>query len=391
MFGSITNIFQIANLTLAPRRLSEKNRPSQLTSIGTENNVPPNKVSRATTPEDLRRRTTIGYGTLPKDLLKPTTATRDAEPKPVDTVETPNPRGDAVTATEKPSAEKKIDGTKARRTTAKRASQGFKLLYLGRDSTNDRNSTWGGNNETGWENYEYPSSDMMHHYYADYYYDCQGYQGSQPADVERFPISLELSLGLVQEDPRRSVTEKADLGDATTIMLRNIPNRYTQEMLFDEFRANGILNSIDFFYLPMDVETRCNMGYCFLNLVSETAVEKFVNMFHNIKLDQISSGKICQVSRAKVQGKDANIEQYRNSAVINNMDENFHPILLENGERLPFPAPTKSQEELRAQRSESQRASSRYVSQMNGNTDSAWYSNGQQKRQSRGSRFSRAE
>ena len=37
----------------------------------------------------------------------------------------------------------------------------------------------------------------------------------------------------------------------TTIMIRNIPNKYTQEMLLEMFEKNH-KKKIDFFYLPID-------------------------------------------------------------------------------------------------------------------------------------------
>eukprot|EP00397_Hematodinium_sp_SG-2012_P018703 GEMP01019171.1.p1 GENE.GEMP01019171.1~~GEMP01019171.1.p1 ORF type:complete len:407 (+),score=65.49 GEMP01019171.1:1144-2364(+) len=203
---------------------------------------------------------------------------------------------------------------------------------------------------------------------------------SQLTDLERVSISLESSLfqsdeadGVdairkmvhplsgerIADGPRYNPdVNVVDLGDATTIMLRNIPNRYTREMLLAEFHMNEVLESIDFFYLPIDLRFRRNVGYCFLNLVSCDAVHEFASIFDNAKLTQVPNSKSCLISRAKIQGKDANIEQYRNSAVIT-MHEKFHPILFENGQRISFPPPTKSKAELRAQQSEKTSVSTR--------------------------------
>ena len=38
----------------------------------------------------------------------------------------------------------------------------------------------------------------------------------------------------------------------TTIMLRNIPNKYTQAMILDEIDESGLYKKYDFFYLPID-------------------------------------------------------------------------------------------------------------------------------------------
>lgn len=38
----------------------------------------------------------------------------------------------------------------------------------------------------------------------------------------------------------------------TTLMLRNIPNKYTQDMILQEVCAAGLNGKYDFFYLPID-------------------------------------------------------------------------------------------------------------------------------------------
>ncbi len=66
--------------------------------------------------------------------------------------------------------------------------------------------------------------------------------------------------------------EKIARGDdkRTTLMIKNIPNKYTQKMLLstvdEHFRG-----TYDFFYLPIDFKNKCNVGYAFINMIQVRA------------------------------------------------------------------------------------------------------------------------
>ena len=52
----------------------------------------------------------------------------------------------------------------------------------------------------------------------------------------------------------------------TTLMVKNIPNKYTQKMLLATIDEH-FKGQYDFFYLPIDFKNKCNVGYAFLNMV----------------------------------------------------------------------------------------------------------------------------
>jgi hypothetical protein len=51
----------------------------------------------------------------------------------------------------------------------------------------------------------------------------------------------------------------------TTVMIKNIPNRYTQTSLLAEIDALGFADSYDFCHMPIDMVNACNVGYAFVN------------------------------------------------------------------------------------------------------------------------------
>jgi len=119
----------------------------------------------------------------------------------------------------------------------------------------------------------------------------------------------------------------------TTAMLRNIPNRYTQPTLLDEIDKLGFANSYDFFYLPMDTHNRTNVGYAFINFVSQDAMERFTGAFSGSNFRDHSSQKVARVSPAHVQGFYPNVQQFLDRAVTHSRNSQYRPIVVLNGVR----------------------------------------------------------
>merc|ERR1740138_1664260 len=115
----------------------------------------------------------------------------------------------------------------------------------------------------------------------------------------------------------KSSKKKEDEDDPgyTTVMLRNIPNKYTRQMLIDQLHSAGFHGEIDYLYLPTDFANRCNVGYCFVNMRTPAARLRFSQAFDGVAcqtcLPGFNSYKVCQVTRAKWQGREDNVRRLK--------------------------------------------------------------------------------
>merc|ERR1719453_1141184 len=142
----------------------------------------------------------------------------------------------------------------------------------------------------------------------------------------------------------------------TTVMFRNIPNKYTREMLVKQLDQD-FKGQFDFVYLPIDFKNRCNVGYAFINFRSVEACEVFVNRFNGMEvrkcLPGLNSRKVTEVTPARVQGFDENVQRLRNSPVMRELihKPEWMPLIFDyNGDQIPFPSPERPLEPIKPRR-----------------------------------------
>ena len=111
----------------------------------------------------------------------------------------------------------------------------------------------------------------------------------------------------------------------TTCMIRNIPNKYTQKMLFD-FLNETHRHTFDFLYLRIDFKNKCNVGYAFINFVRPQFIISVCKRVQGQKWPKFNSEKRGCVSYARIQGRQALIEKFRNSSVMDAMPD-YRPKL----------------------------------------------------------------
>eukprot|EP00586_Coscinodiscus_wailesii_P021863 CAMPEP_0172492794 /NCGR_PEP_ID=MMETSP1066-20121228/24039_1 /TAXON_ID=671091 /ORGANISM="Coscinodiscus wailesii, Strain CCMP2513" /LENGTH=1262 /DNA_ID=CAMNT_0013262605 /DNA_START=314 /DNA_END=4102 /DNA_ORIENTATION=+ len=128
----------------------------------------------------------------------------------------------------------------------------------------------------------------------------------------------------------------------TSVMVRNIPNKYTQKMLLAEFAEYGHgSDKIDFFYLPIDFKNKCNRGYAFINFVNYRDIIHFHEQYNGQHWKIFNSDKICNITYARIQGKAAMLKRFEHSALLDKDDE-YRPLVFvshgaNKGQREAFP------------------------------------------------------
>ncbi|KAI3787267.1 hypothetical protein L1987_41617 [Smallanthus sonchifolius] len=149
---------------------------------------------------------------------------------------------------------------------------------------------------------------------------------------------------LIKED---GVISESSISDPrTTVMIKNIPNKYSQKLLLNMLDSHCIhcneqltgdgggcsveqpLSSYDFVYLPIDFMNKCNVGYGFVNMTSPEATMRLYKAFHHQNWEVFNSKKICEVSYARLQGLDALKEHFKNSRFPCDAEE-YMPVVFD--------------------------------------------------------------
>ncbi|KAK8495912.1 hypothetical protein V6N12_009275 [Hibiscus sabdariffa] len=158
-------------------------------------------------------------------------------------------------------------------------------------------------------------------------------------------------------DPRFLISEEAmaesNCQDSrTTVMIKNIPNKYSQKLLLNMLDNHCIhcneqivntgqdqpLSSYDFVYLPIDFNNKCNVGYGFVNMTSPQATWRLYKAFHHQHWEVFNSRKICEVTYARVQALK---EHFRSSKFPCEADH-YLPVIFappRDGKQLTEPVP----------------------------------------------------
>jgi len=156
------------------------------------------------------------------------------------------------------------------------------------------------------------------------------------------------------------VTPVKSSTEMTSLMLRNIPSQFARGDLLAVLEEQGCLMDARFLYLPLESVTGSAFGYAFIAFASHAVAERFRGLMDG---KELSAGRPLLVnwSSSHVNAEEQ-VERFRNSPLMHtSVPDEIRPIVLLNGVRTEFPAPTKK---LRVPRQRDQQRMMRHASRL---------------------------
>jgi len=120
----------------------------------------------------------------------------------------------------------------------------------------------------------------------------------------------------------------------TTLMIKNIPNKYTISSFLDEINIY-FKHTYDVFYLPIDYVNKCNLGFAFINFVEPLHIILFYELYRGKKWKKFKSDKICELLYAKFQNKKELISHFEKGKVLFYDSAEKRPLILPTPKILP--------------------------------------------------------
>eukprot|EP00747_Dinoflagellata_sp_TGD_P222951 gnl/TRDRNA2_/TRDRNA2_94616_c0_seq2.p1 gnl/TRDRNA2_/TRDRNA2_94616_c0~~gnl/TRDRNA2_/TRDRNA2_94616_c0_seq2.p1 ORF type:complete len:256 (+),score=45.65 gnl/TRDRNA2_/TRDRNA2_94616_c0_seq2:79-768(+) len=112
--------------------------------------------------------------------------------------------------------------------------------------------------------------------------------------------------------------EASHRGGCTTLMIRHIACKYTQEEVMGFLDEAGFKGTYDFLYLPvnMDQRKKTNVGYLFVNFIELKAAEACMQQLTGQIFGNGPTEKRCEVVPAHIQGAAALLWPTRSPSIL---------------------------------------------------------------------------
>jgi RNA recognition motif-containing protein len=135
----------------------------------------------------------------------------------------------------------------------------------------------------------------------------------------------------------------AEQESRTTVLFRNVLSTSKRSDLCMLLNNQGFRGQYDFLYVPANFKTMQSFGYAFVNFVSGQAAEAARQFFDGFEWNVQSESSVLETSWSNPhQGYEIHVERYRDCPVMHSsVADEYKPIVLRGGVRVPFPVPTK--------------------------------------------------
>jgi len=198
----------------------------------------------------------------------------------------------------------------------------------------------------GWSSEEEPEADALIHPTSPYQYidPCWMAMPFSPAGMV-YDQAAWAMMPMTWADHSIEAMEYEEGAEwKTTVMIRNMPNNYTREMLLELVDSLGFAGTYDFAYLPVDFQSQAGLGYAFLNFSTVADALLCFERFEGFSDWKVPSEKVCTVTwSSPTQGLEQHIERYKNSPVMHHtLPDEWKPVLYQHGVRVAFPPPSKA-------------------------------------------------
>lgn len=133
------------------------------------------------------------------------------------------------------------------------------------------------------------------------------YPGNQAPMSAATPVETGAAcsgMGIATQEGQSSCEQ-----DVTSLMLKNLPCRLTQQQLMNIIDSLGFVGKVDHLHFPSS-KGSANPGYVFVNFVSPDDATRFTAAFKKYRFANSRTNKVPDVVPARIQGRLAMIEQF---------------------------------------------------------------------------------
>jgi RNA recognition motif-containing protein len=119
----------------------------------------------------------------------------------------------------------------------------------------------------------------------------------------------------------------------TTLIIRNIPARYTKERVLEEWIPDGSFNLL---HLPYDFGHKRYRGFAFINFCTPPHAMAFARRWHGQKLRYHGNSNPLDVGPAHIQGFEATVRNVQGHLSEKVRGEKYLPSILSGTHRVSF-------------------------------------------------------